>query len=582
MGGRHLACDHPEITGEVNQMKTKHFVFTILVVVGLYLALPTACGAYSVLLPDVMPPEPLPYISTADHYNGAACVQMALNTCPNIAARIYHPDQDELYDWILFHDTEVGLWFSNPEGLRVALMDPFLTPCGNWVDYSNTDRNTVIGAMLYWLDNSRYLVPVSITDSEKWVAVCGFHSDDPPTSTAYNINLNYIYFYDPTPPGGAAPYVIVSSDAWETLNDYWGQPHNKPGSVWNNQYIAIIEPPPVNIKVRIPEWVWQGPILPVEDIKKAFYRWLEELRSERIDRGPFKMLAKSHEIGKPFLVDAGKYKYYIVPFKDSRLVATFNAYNGRFQEFRSFKQPQNYILDPKTIRKNLAKTFEKYKTKNFKIQKPQFKYRSALAQTGRFSPTWQAAASVTDFYGKKHELTVSLNSAGHVTKGLETLHIPITPPPVEPIEKKRPLFSIHTGTAVPMGDFADLYKAGFNILVDFEYPLKKRFSLRTLLGYNQFKSKLVGLDDTSIFNINLNVKYSTPGKPLTFFAEAGPGYYIIKDADNKMGVNVGCGFNFRLSQRIRLEFAAHHNTIFTSDKHTYFLHLGGGLIIRLQ
>jgi hypothetical protein len=561
-------------------MKTKHFVLTILVVVGLYLGLPTACEAYNVLLPDVMPPEPLPYIATADHYNGAACVQMALNTCPNVLARQYHLSQTDLYNRIRSHDTELGSWFSNPEGLRVTLMDPFLTPCGNWVEHSNTDRNTVIGEMIYWLDNSRYLVPVSITDGENWVAVCGFHSDDPPTSTAYPVTLNYIYFYDPTPPGGATPYAIVASDAWETLDIYWGVPHNKPSSFWHNKYIAIIEPPAVKIQVRIPEWVWQGPILPVEDIKKSFYRWLEGIRSERIDRGYFKMLAKSHEIGKPFLVDAGKYKYYIVPFKDSRLVATFNAYNGRFQEFRSFKQPQNYILNSKTIRKNLAKTFEKYKTKSFKIQKPQFKYRSALAQTGRFSPTWQVAANVTDVKGKKHELTVSLNSAGHVIKGLEALPTPPKTSTVEPHEKKRPLFSIHTGTAVPMGDFADLYKAGINILVDIEYPLKKRFSMRTLLGYNQFKSKLAGFDDTSIFNINLNLKYSTPGKPLTFFAEAGPGYYIIKDADNKMGVNVGCGFNFRLSQQIRLEFAAHHNTIFTSDKNTYFLHLAGGFIIR--
>ncbi|UCH93714.1 MAG: hypothetical protein JSV88_26075 [Candidatus Aminicenantes bacterium] len=561
-------------------MKNKHFVFFILLVLGLYLGLPTACEAYSVLLPDVMPPETLPYIATADHYNGAACVQMALNTCPNVVERQYHPDQLYLYNQILSHDAELGLWFSNPEGLRATLMDSYLTPCGNWVDYSNSDRDSVIGAMLYWLDHSRYLVPVSITDAEKWVAVCGFHSDVQPTTTTYDVELYRVFLYDPTP-GATFPFAMVDASVWESDAQYWEVPFNNPASSWHDKYIAIIEPPPVNIKVKIPEWVLEGPILPVEDIRKAFYGWLEEVRREDIAKGPFEILAKPHEIGKPFLVDAGKYKYYMVPFKDRRLVATFNAYNGRFEEFRQFKQPQNYILDSKTIRKNLAKTFKKYKTKDFKIQKPQFKYRSALAQTGRFSPTWQVAANVTDVKGKKHELTVSLNSAGHVIKGLEALPTPPKPSSVEPVEKKRPLFSIHTGTAIPMGDFADLYKAGINILVDFEYPLKKHFSLRALLGYNQFKSKLVELDDTSIVNINLNLKYSTPGKPLTFFAEAGPGYYIIKDADNKkMGVNVGCGFNFRLSQRIRLEFATHHNTIFTSEKNTYFFHLAGGLIIR--
>ena len=147
--------------------------------------------------------------------------------------------------------------------------------------------------------------------------------------------------------------------------------------------------------------------------------------------------------------------------------------------------------------------------------------------------------------------------------------------------KKKPSFSLHLGSAVPIGNFADIYKAGFNIVGDIEIPLKKQFSLRGLLGFNQFKSKIDELDDTSIVNINLNLRYTTSGHPLTFFTEAGPGYYIFKDVDNKMGVDVGCGFQYKLSHRVWLEFAAHYNIIFTKENNTRFFHLAGGLIFRL-
>lgn len=157
--------------------------------------------------------------------------------------------------------------------------------------------------------------------------------------------------------------------------------------------------------------------------------------------------------------------------------------------------------------------------------------------------------------------------------------------PEENGKDRQTFLSLHFGTAVPTGGLADFYKAGFNAAVDIEVPLKKPFSLRGILGYNQFKAKtdLPNLDDTSIVNANLNLRYSTSGKLLTLFTEAGPGYYFIKDADNKMGVNVGGGFHFNLSERTRLEFAAHYNIIFTKEKkeNTYFFHLGGGLLIRL-
>lgn len=142
--------------------------------------------------------------------------------------------------------------------------------------------------------------------------------------------------------------------------------------------------------------------------------------------------------------------------------------------------------------------------------------------------------------------------------------------------------SLHTGIAIPQGNFADAFKAGINILVDLEYPMKNRFSLRAELGYNQFKSKLAKIDDTSIVNFNLNLRYSTTGNPLIFFAELGPGYYFLKDATDKAGINAGCGIYYKISRRLGLEFASHYHNIFIADKNTHFIHLAGGLIVNLR
>jgi len=564
-------------------MKIKYIFLTVMVVGILYFGFPTTCEAdHEVPLPDDPCTPPLPSNSKEDQYICAACVKMVLNACPDLTERQYHT-QGSIFSRISINASE--LWYTgDPSAIEVTLNeDPFLIPCGNWVDHSDIDKYYVLGKMLYWMNERRYLTPVLIGDGipwEHWVIVYSYTSSNVPSTSTLSVDLDDISFYDPTP--GAVSDCCVSGTIWLNNSDYWGAPLNRPGSAWHNKYVAIIEPPAVNIQVNVSPWVLEGTIMSVSSIEESFYNWIKEVKEKKGSCCSLKILDTSLKIRKPILINAGNYQYYLVPFVNRRLAAIFNSYTGQFEELRYFKKSRRYISDAQIINNRLREVLRIYKPKTVEIQGAQLRYNPGLAVAGRFSPTWQAAAIVTDFYGKKHELTVSLNSAGQVIKGLEALPFPTKPSTVEPHEKKRPLFSIHTGTAVPISDFADLYKAGFNILVDFEYPIKKRFSLRTLLGYNQFQSKLTGLDDTSIININFNLKYSTSGSPLTFFAEAGPGYYIIKDADNKIGANVGCGFQYRLSQRIRFELAAHHNTIFTNEKNTYFIHLAGGLIIRIR
>lgn len=398
-------------------MKVKNIILKILVVGLLQLTFTTSALAYSLLLPNVPCIPPLPYTAEADHYGGAACIQMILNACPDLSARHYN-DQGDIYNSILLHNAEPTMWFSDPSGVEGTLEDPAFSPCGNWVDYSNTNKNYVLGKMLYWMKTQRYLTPVSITSSEHWVTVIGYQTDVEPSYSG-SVTLLDIFFYDPNPGNPSSSW--VSGTVWLSDAAYWGVPLNKPGSSWHNKYIAIIEPPEAKPIVKVPRWILRGRILPVERIERYFYSWLEKIRKRKLARGPFEILRKDLKIEKPILVKTAKYSYYLIPFKNSRLVAIFNAYKGQFEELRYFKRPQKYIVDPKTIHKSLRETIRAYKAEIIKISTPNLLYDPELALIGRFSPIWKVPLVVKDVKRKEHKLKISLNSAGQVIKGLEEL-----------------------------------------------------------------------------------------------------------------------------------------------------------------
>lgn len=398
-------------------MKIKYILLMIMAV-GLSPLMFTATAvAYSLMLPDTPCDPPLCYTAEADHYSGPACVQMVLNACPDPSARHYN-DQDDIYTSILSHNAEPTMWFSDPSGVEGALEDPVFSPCGNWVDYSSMDNNYVLGKMFYWMKTTRYLSPASVGSSEHWVTIVGYHTDvEPPYSGP--VTLIDIFFCDPLP--GNQSSVWVSGTLWLNNPEYWGVPLNKPGSSWHNKYIAIIEPPGARPRVIVPRWILEGRILPVETIERYLYRWLEEVREKQLAQGPFKILQEDIRIDRPILVKTPKYSYYLIPFRNRRLAAIFNAYNGSFEEFRYFQKPQRYIIDPTTINTRLRKTLRAYQAEIIKISTLELRYDPELALVGRFSPIWEVQAVVRDAKGKDHELPISLNIGGEVISGLERL-----------------------------------------------------------------------------------------------------------------------------------------------------------------
>jgi hypothetical protein len=312
-------------------------------------------------------------------------------------------------------------------------MDSTIPHCGTWLDLSNTDKTTVLGQMLYYM-KAGYFTPVSIGASEHWVTVIGYHTDVEPNSSSSTVTLLNIFFYDPLP-GNPMPSAWVTGTLWMYGPEYWGVPHSKTGSFWNNKYIAVIEPPPVRIRVRVAKWIREGQILPIERIQESFERWIRYAREKELARGPFEILSKPVRIKEPILVNAKEYSYYLVPFTDERLVAIFNAYTGEFEEFRQFKLPQRYISNAEEIHGSIKESLQMYRVRDVKMIKAEFQYDPKEAVTGRFSPTWKVQTQVKDFSGRTRELAMVLNSDGQILKGLEKLPIPIIPREKEEVKK---------------------------------------------------------------------------------------------------------------------------------------------------
>ncbi len=156
-------------------------------------------------------------------------------------------------------------------------------------------------------------------------------------------------------------------------------------------------------------------------------------------------------------------------------------------------------------------------------------------------------------------------------------------PPTTDDTWRRYSFSIHGGTAIPIGDFADDFELSYNGIVDIDYHFTPRLALVGMLGYNHFRSKMDDVDDTYWINLSLNLRYYWPiqllaWSGLSFYIGAGPGIYIPKDGDTEFGANVGFGFNYELSPPISWELGTDYHWIF--DPEIQFIHAHTGMVFR--
>lgn len=139
--------------------------------------------------------------------------------------------------------------------------------------------------------------------------------------------------------------------------------------------------------------------------------------------------------------------------------------------------------------------------------------------------------------------------------------------------------SLHTGVAAPTGSYANLFDPGLNVLLDLDYHFSPNLSLVGLFGYNDFKSKIAGVDDNYWLNLSLNARYTRPlSGPWSLYVGAGPGLYIPETGDNEPGANVGFGLDYNYSPRVQFELGVDYHTIFDPD--IQFVHSHAGVIFK--
>jgi len=126
-------------------------------------------------------------------------------------------------------------------------------------------------------------------------------------------------------------------------------------------------------------------------------------------------------------------------------------------------------------------------------------------------------------------------------------------------------FSVHSGKAFPIGSLKNDFNSGVNVLLNLDYHFTPQLSLVGLFGYNNFRSKTSGVDDTYWINLSVNLKYRLLNKTVSPYINGGLGYYIPKTGDKGLGANLGFGLNYEFSSYVTFEVGADYHAIFGED-----------------
>jgi hypothetical protein len=392
----------------------------IVVVTGLLaggLAAPSAM-AYSLMLPNPMPAPALPYCSAADGWGGAAVVEMAANSCAGAAGR-KHLAQADIWASIQAHN-KVGEpapgWYSDPQGVAGALEDGAFGICGGWHDASDTDRSKVLGKMLFWLRSYKYLGLVSTGSFEHWQVLRGFWTDVEPTSTTTTVTLHEVYLYDPDYPCDTK---IVSGGAFLSSALYWGVPVDRPGSAWHGHYVAVGEPPTLNIRVRVRELATTGTIIPFTGVLPKLRAWARDSEVAR----ELGLPAAADGAIEQVLVKQAHGSYYLTTLRlgDGRQAEVIlNAYTGDFEEMRVTPVARTLRQSDTQLREVLQAQLAPARLRLSSVAAAEYTLDPKLAGLDRYEPVQRVRVRLAGPQGGgETERTLVLDRAGDVLKGLE-------------------------------------------------------------------------------------------------------------------------------------------------------------------
>lgn len=143
--------------------------------------------------------------------------------------------------------------------------------------------------------------------------------------------------------------------------------------------------------------------------------------------------------------------------------------------------------------------------------------------------------------------------------------------------------SLHSGVAMPRGDFDNTYDPGVNFLLDVSYWFNQNWALVGFAGYNDFISTITGVGDNSVWNLSLNLRNyreipTMPGNVWSYYLGGGPGVYIPEFGDTELGYNIGFGLNRVISSTITAEIGMDYHKTFDTIE---FIHTHIGVVLRL-
>lgn len=107
-------------------------------------------------------------------------------------------------------------------------------------------------------------------------------------------------------------------------------------------------------------------------------------------------------------------------------------------------------------------------------------------------------------------------------------------------------------------------------------------------GWNRFK--IEGLDENfDITNFSPSIRYKFKAGKLNPYLLAGPGLYMPEEGDSKLGIKIGLGVDYRISNHFYLNAGTNFNNVFlvdsrfaNNDKNFSFQVFQTGLLFRLK
>jgi hypothetical protein len=256
-------------------------------------------------------------------------------------------------------------WATDPIGLRDTMISMNPPTPGTWNIFSQTNRDQVMFWILYWMNRNDFPVAVLINRGMHWVVIVGYETDIEPLMGT-SPTLDMITYNDPEPHNVGT--TITKTGALWYANEWVGSVMFS-GS-WDNDYVAVIEPPEEEGKVTVKEVKRIGDrIIPPREavehassaIRKLALNKKETyaILNKRNFRSARPMLVRE-ELGEEIEEDKVVPHYYIVPYGFTwetdlcrsrlyRLAVMVNAYTGQFEEIVRFHKPVRYLSRAEVI-----------------------------------------------------------------------------------------------------------------------------------------------------------------------------------------------------------------------------------------